>query len=1632
MARINDLLKEYGTSLEEMRRMHKEVQPLIQSEFERAMLPKIYTYQEAKELFGVDLPEPEYMLKVTPDNTVEEGFKTSYIAPSGFEFGEGLVTTPEGETMDWQKFEEMIARQSVPQRTPEELAMLAYEAPWTEEDIQQTMGLIEAQEVAYKQHMDEYEQTQRIFGKVFPNADVDAVIKFADEKPDAFLRAIRAIGRSEDTEAILRRMLPGISDTDIDKLLTPLPEGAYYIEGTNLLVDPLDFSYIKSGVPNFGTFKEVYYQVKGWPDININTLAPGQMAEMQEIRDREVQARAEYEKRFGAGAFWASRVSAPLQYILPASGKLLDPEKPDINPTDIIFDVATVIPGLGYISKAGHLVKNAVLASKLVRIAETTSAAGFTVGQGMMAGEDWDEMGTGGKAMLTGFTALTAGLTGLGLRSLITPAVRQSIKDAAKTIGREATELATSETGAIRFGKAEAQFSDDISKLTPEQLQAYKSEIRELFKQATNDAERAGFNKQLNIIEKIESEKNIAAAIAEGKPIPKQESATGGTPPPPTPPPAAVIGQAIPPEDPVAKLIRLIKEAKPARAETEILKTEELSKRVAQSSAILESGTGREAFRASTRPLSGQLPKAQFTPPEVGLTADDITGLYEKIRTADIQYFQKLNTSEALNTLLTGQIPTRGDLKLLENMFGKELVEAILSKRSLGQKAWDEFMSVINLPRAVLSSWDLSAPLRQASLVFWGYPKQSLKNLVPMIKALGSDKYTKAVDDSIRNSKYSALREQSGLYIAPIDRASAGLTEMEEAFMTRFADRIPGVKQSQRAYITYLNKMRSDLFDYYARAWEGTGKTIADYKSLARFINHATGRGDIGAFTNSGPLMNVAFFSPRFIASRVQVPIDVFTSSPAVRKVIARSIVSFVGANLGILGLYKLIAGAEVEDNPLSSDYGKVKIGNTRLDFWGGWQPYARVIAQLITGERKTTNTGAIVPINRADVLENFIRGKLSPFAALVVDILKGETIIGEELTTETDDLKTQAFNRLTFMFIQDLVDAINDSGAKGALLAMPGVLGAGVQTYGADYWSDVDNLGLPRTDSQLPLSTETRIYDVHNAYVDIKPKIQGVTADDLRKIKGMSPKVIAIAEARDTADSQKFTLRTPPVNINSDPMKGDTYEQYYNQWKERQKITDPEELKKFDEDYPNAKLGNFGQREYALLKEYYSLSKAEQAQFLKEHPELKTNMYEQWLMENPKENAQLAVWGEAKVLTQAAYNEAQLLIKELDIPDSAVRDYLPPADLAKPYFDYNSAVSEFGANSAEAMIVRAKNPKLTEWLKLEPVRTPIEALEINVKNRTLNEQYDGYSDRNSRWYIADPDARENARKEFRENNPEWVDDQKRIEVYNNNGNETILTEWVEHDRIQRQFGASSPEAKLYLIDHPETFEWAVDNGLLEDEGKGWNIPVLRINAQYRQQDEYYNSIQNDDPRIQAQLREDYLNTNPEYRIARIERDGLELGITTPNLLNEWTEYNQLPKYGYWRKRYLKEHPELYGEVTRLQKEKGKPVWEAIDPDKIPSVQYDLIYEQYKDIFDQYNTLDKLKNAPIDNRQQVIDAWYAREAYKLLFPEEFVANYVEYYRIPESGYADERYLKEHPEFYAEMFRRKEWKDPIDF
>ncbi|MCR4340110.1 MAG: hypothetical protein NUW01_09540, partial [Gemmatimonadaceae bacterium] len=354
---------------------------------------------------------------------------------------------------------------------------------------------------------------------------------------------------------------------------------------------------------------------------------------------------------------------------------------------------------------------------------------------------------------------------------------------------------------------------------------------------------------------------------------------------------------------------------------------------------------------------------------------------------------------------------------------------------------------VFALPRAIKSSLDLSAPLRQGAMLGWSHPRAAASAFADQLRAFSSPKAAKKIDDMLNARPNARIHKAAGLYRAEWDEA-AEITAREEAFLSKIAAKLPGVRASNRAYAAYLNKLRADSFDSVWHSLDELDRTAKNAEALARFINVASGRGELpGVLEGAGPLLGLGFYSPRYVTSRPHALWMAVTGngSAVARKEAMKTLAAYFTGTGTLLALGSAAGIWEVELDSRSADFGKGRIGPLRYDFWTGYSQLARLAAQMATGETKSTRTGEVYKLdNRAQPLGRFIRGKLNPTAGAGVDQLTESDYKGDSLPGPLDRI-IELFSPIS---VQEIVDAFNDYGWEMALSTLPGFFGAGVSVY--------------------------------------------------------------------------------------------------------------------------------------------------------------------------------------------------------------------------------------------------------------------------------------------------------------------------------------------------------------------------------------------------------------------------------------------------------------------------------------------------------------------------------------------------------------------------------------------------------
>jgi len=464
----------------------------------------------------------------------------------------------------------------------------------------------------------------------------------------------------------------------------------------------------------------------------------------------------------------------------------------------------------------------------------------------------------------------------------------------------------------------------------------------------------------------------------------------------------------------------------------------------------------RDAVAAVIRELQNAS-KPKKSPEEIALqafkvrAAAQIAAMEDKILRGDFAPKEKIPI-----TLDAEGKKAEFELNQMKQKFNEARHNDMLKRRPLPKKIFHGLRDVLNTARAIMTSFDVSAVMRQGGFISLGNPVRMARNIGPMFRALASKKRQFEINKSIWERPNAELYRRSKLAIT--DPNETSLNKMEEAYMSRWAGKIPGVGASERAYTTYLNLLRADTFDALHAALSKNGEMTKDEAdAISNYINVATGRGNLAGASGAAVSLNSLFFSPRLVISRFELlgGQPLLKGSFRTRKLVAQEYAKFLVA-AGVVSSLAIAAGASIETDPRSSDFMKLKFGDTRLDPWGGLVQVATLMSRLATGKKKTI--GGNVQNIRAtdtekipyggedawDVTGRFLRSKLNPALGAAVDIVSGSNVVGQPVDPKMAVVKT-----VVPLTIQDIKQTMQDQGiAAGTAESLLSLLGVGMQTF--------------------------------------------------------------------------------------------------------------------------------------------------------------------------------------------------------------------------------------------------------------------------------------------------------------------------------------------------------------------------------------------------------------------------------------------------------------------------------------------------------------------------------------------------------------------------------------------------------
>lgn len=356
-----------------------------------------------------------------------------------------------------------------------------------------------------------------------------------------------------------------------------------------------------------------------------------------------------------------------------------------------------------------------------------------------------------------------------------------------------------------------------------------------------------------------------------------------------------------------------------------------------------------------------------------------------------------------------------------------------------------------DLSRATIASIDFALG-RQGMIALAAHPGMVLRNVPGMFKAFASKRAAFKIRKQIDEHPNVAYHDKVGLFRDKGDAFTS--TRREELFKSKLAEHIPLLAGSERAYTTFLDKLRLDYFELLHKTLPKRGTpTSKEAKAIAHYVNVATGRGGLGKYEHAADMLSDVMFAPRYTVSRFQFLAGqpMWGQSTHVRQVIQGEYARFLGGMAGLYGLNMLMFGDDdafsLTFDPRSPDFGKLVFGNTRIDPLAGLSQSLRIVARTASTQTVDSNGRVrdMTPTQKWDNLTRFVRSKSSPVLSQAFAFGTGETFDKRPATalTAVEELYTP-------LVLRDVAQTLEDQGfTRGTIAVLLSLMGFGTQVYG-------------------------------------------------------------------------------------------------------------------------------------------------------------------------------------------------------------------------------------------------------------------------------------------------------------------------------------------------------------------------------------------------------------------------------------------------------------------------------------------------------------------------------------------------------------------------------------------------------
>jgi len=414
--------------------------------------------------------------------------------------------------------------------------------------------------------------------------------------------------------------------------------------------------------------------------------------------------------------------------------------------------------------------------------------------------------------------------------------------------------------------------------------------------------------------------------------------------------------------------------------------------------------------------------------------------------------------------------------------------------RPLGKKIYDESLEwLTGLTRALQAGLDLSAfGVQLAVYTSSTSPSKVLYSVKESLKFLSSEKYEKEFFARLQTHPLYPIMKASGLALQypnsklgsrDYQLSGSAINKVYNAlvFPLKFvnnklyerATTFNPYRATERAFTGAIDTARIQMFTEFVKDLEQNGISFENnpeqYKIAADATNNLTFRGKLGRLEGVSRELAVVFFAPRKVAASLALVNPVYYAqvgmgSKVVAKRLMLKMATFISMATMLTLLVKATQDSEDEDsnpdvfNTYSSDFMKLRIGNTRIDMFGGLNQNIVFFARQIMGLYKKTSSykteelgGAPFIPTRLGLVGQFTKNKLAPTTSLLTTYLDQSK--GREV-----DWDTEAVESVAPMWTASIKELYKEHPTEiASFLTFMSLIGQSMNTYGTAEFLDKD-----------------------------------------------------------------------------------------------------------------------------------------------------------------------------------------------------------------------------------------------------------------------------------------------------------------------------------------------------------------------------------------------------------------------------------------------------------------------------------------------------------------------------------------------------------------------------------------------